>query len=185
MWYEIGISTIALKPSESQSLQDVSAWVPYNKGGEFQKWAAHFDFVLNWKQQGKELIDYGHLVMRSAPYMFKPALTWSKISSGKIAMRNVPHGFMFDVAGLSLFPSNAKEKLYFESLINSSVADSYLSFLSPTLNFEVGNVTSIPVVGEPRLSSRGEELVLSNHELVEKSRDSFEQSWGFKRHPLI
>ena len=185
LWYEIGISTIALKPSENLSLQDVSAWVPYNKGGEFQKWAAHFDFVLNWKQQGKELIDYGHLVMRSAPYMFKPALTWSKISSGKIAMRNVPHGFMFDVAGLSLFPSNAKEKLYFESLINSSVADSYLSFLSPTLNFEVGNVTSIPVVGEPRLSSRGEELVLSNHELVEKSRDSFEQSWGFKRHPLI
>ena len=92
---------------------------------------------------------------------------------------------MFDVAGLSLFPNTPESGLLYEAFVNSGVASAFLSFLSPTLNFEVGNVTSMPLLD---LSSNGRqicELAQSCSELVEEYRDYGETSWSFKRHPLV
>jgi hypothetical protein len=184
-WFEVSREAVCLNIKTNSVLTSISGWVPYNKGGDFQKWAQHLDYVIDWKCGGKALKASGHLVLRSKAYMLKPALSWSKISSGKIAVRDISSGFMFDVAGLSLFPYEAKHTKFLEAFINSSVADSYLSFLSPTLNFEVGNVTSLPFLYVPQFNTIVEKIALENTTLVEYDRDSLEQSWMFKRHPLI
>ena len=184
-WSEVSVSRIDFHLGSNVDLEIIDAWVPYNKGGEFQKWAAHLDNVINWKNGGSEIKSYGHLVMRSKDYMLRAGFSWSKISSGRIAMRRIPEGFMFDVAGLSLFPNTPESGLLYEAFVNSGVASAFLSFLSPTLNFEVGNVTSMPLLD---LSSNGRqicELAQSCSELVEEYRDYGETSWSFKRHPLV
>ena len=167
-WSEVSVSRIDFHLGSNVDLEIIDAWVPYNKGGEFQKWAAHLDNVINWKNGGSEIKSYGHLVMRSKDYMLRAGFSWSKISSGRIAMRRIPEGFMFDVAGLSLFPNTPESGLLYEAFVNSGVASAFLSFLSPTLNFEVGNVTSMPLLD---LSSNGRqicELAQSCSELVEE-----------------
>lgn len=69
--------------------------------------------------------------------------------------------------------------------LNSSVAMAALSFMSPTLNFEGGQVRSLPL--RP-LSEEDEEKVVSyvEKQIIAAKADweSFEQSWGFVRHPL-
>ena len=183
-WHEVSKEHIRFGIESDTPLDEIDAWVPYNKGGEFQKWASHNDFIIDWRRGGENIKGYGHLVMRSQAYMLKPGYTWPKISSGHIAMRKVSNGYMFDVAGLSLFPNEPSRGLAFEAFVNSSVASAFLSFLSPTLNFEVGNVTSMPLL-DAVLSAIGVDDIASEcNTLSEESRDLCETSWNFKHHPL-
>lgn len=117
--------------------------------------------------------------------MFLPEITWSKISSGHAAFRHKDKGHLFDVAGLCLFPNEENNALSLLAFCNSSVAQSFLSFLCPTLNFEVGGVCSMPLVDLD--DARDEVDSLASDCISESLADynSFEISCNFKRHPLV
>ena len=50
--------------------------------------------------------------IKSMSEYFKPNISWSKISSGSLAMRYFPAGYIFDVAGCSIF-TERDSTLYF------------------------------------------------------------------------
>ena len=55
--------------------------------------------------------------------------------------------------------------------------------VAPTLNYEVGQVAGIPIItGE---TEKVTDVVLENIEISKSEWDSFEESWDFKKHPLI
>lgn len=73
------------------------------------------------------------------------------------------------------------------ALCKSSVALRYLSYLAPTLNFQVGDVARIPFV-EQGVKSNAVQVLSVVRPLIKGSKydyDSFETSWDFKRHPLL
>ena len=55
--------------------------------------------------------------------------------------------------------------------------------LSPTLNLQVGDVKSIPLVDADR--DNIEKMVQDNIDISKEDWDSFETSWDFKRNPLV
>ena len=59
----------------------------------------------------------------------------------------------------------------------------YLSMLSPTLNLQVGDVESIPLVDADR--DNIEKMVQDNIDISKEDWDSFETSWDFAHHPLV
>ena len=187
LWQEVSWSDVSLHSrSYEEAIESGCRWFPYNKGGDFRKWYGNEDWLINWANDGEEARAYGHLVPRSRSYMYKPEITWSKISSARPAFRFKEAGHMFDVAGLCLFPSEEGSFLPLLGLCNSSVSASFFAFLSPTLNFEVGNVCSLPCVNLPL----GKELSLSDLvaaciRCARGDYNSFESSWDFKRHPLV
>ena len=186
LWFEVGSrSSEYCSSSAAEAKRSGATWFPYNKGGDFRKWYGNEEWVIDWKDDGKRARDYGHLVPRGQKYMFLPEITWSKISSGKAAFRYKDKGHLFDVAGLCLFPNEGKADLSLLAFCNSSVAQSFLSFLCPTLNFEVGGVCSMPFVDLN--SARGEVDRLASDCISDSLTDynSFEISCDFKRHPLV
>ncbi len=165
-------------------------WFPYNKGGDFRKWYGNNECVVNWENDGEEIRGYkdssGKLLSRpqNTDCYFKPSITWSKISSGSIAFRYKPAGHVFDVAGTSVFADNGS-LAYLQGLCNSSVIMFVASLLSPTLNFEVGQIATYPVIEDENREHQVAELVDSNRSISKSDWDSFETSWDFKRHPLV
>lgn len=147
---------------------------------------------MNFQNKGKEVCSYidshsavnhkGRVINRDK--YFKQSVTWSKISSGNIAFRFKPNGFIFDVAGTSIF---GDEKLLNSvmSFLNSKVCLSILSCLSPTLNYEVGHICSIPIKKEVISNERAYEIGSSNKNISKHDWDSFETSWDFTVHPLV
>ena len=111
-------------------------------------------------------------------------MTWSQISSGSIAFRFKPAGHVFDVAGTSVF-SDAESLKYLQGACNSSVIMRVASMLSPTLNFEVGQIATYPIIQNEELEPSVNSTVDSCRELSKTDWDSFETSWDFKRHPLL
>ena len=68
-------------------------------------------------------------------------------------------------------------------LLNSKVAQHYLSLVNESLNYTTGNVSSVPYVERdtPNIRSLVEHCI----EISKADWDSFETSWDFKEHPLI
>lgn len=169
----------------------IQKWYPFNKGGEYRKWFGNNEFVVNWKNNGKELKEFvdvnGKLRSRpqSTEYYFKQAVTWSKISSSNFGVRLQPNNMIFSDAGMNIFSSNDYIIL---ALLNSVVAYNILKMLSPTLNFNIVDITSIPYIenlNEQSTSNNIIRLAQQNIQISKDDWDSFETSWDFEQHPLL
>ena len=184
IWNEINYSKIGYSMSNSkEALESKKKWFPYNKGGEFRKWYGNQEYLVNWENNGYSIKEYAHLVPRSLKYMFLPNISWSKISSSSISFRYYPKGFMFDVAGLSMFLQKGISHFYIIGFLNSKISHKILTFFSPTLNFEVGHISNIPIIRKE--NSLIENLVEENISISKEEWDSRETSWDFEKLSLI
>jgi hypothetical protein len=138
---------------------------------------------VNWENDGKELQDFRpRSVIRNPDYYFKPAVSWSKVSSGGAAFRQFPAGFIFDVAGTSFFPNDSALRNALTGYVNSIVAETLLSAIAPTVNYEVGQISDLPV-----LSADPAIVDPTVGELVAVFRadwNDYETSWDFTTNPL-
>ena len=190
-WWEVSLDREWFDcPSIEESAKSGLKWFPYNKGGEYRKWYGNNDCVVNWKNDGYEIRNFvdaaGRQLSRpqNTSYYFKPCTTWSKISSGSIAFRYKPAGHVFDVAGTSIF-ANSDRLSYLQGACNSSVILKIANMLSPTLNFEVGQIAAYPIVFSENRYSDVNTIVEECRSLSRSDWDSAEVSWDFKHHPLI
>ena len=184
LWNEVSFIKIGYNMSNSQeALESKKKWFPYNKGGNFKKWYGNQEYLINWENEGNSIKGYGHLVARSLKYMFLPNISWSKIGSSTISFRYYPLGFMFDVAGLSMFLQKEISYFYIIGFLNSKISHRILAFLSSTLNFEVGHISNIPII--KRENTLIEKLVEENISISKEEWNSRETSWDFNKLSLV
>jgi hypothetical protein len=190
-WYEVGKDKLITSACNAADVSEFhKKWVPYNKGGAFRKWYGNLDVVVNWEHDGHAIKHYGELegkirsTVPNSDYYFRECITWSKVSSGSLAMRYRPKGSIFDVAGACVFGEMESLKLLL-GFANSSVAAVCLKSLSPTINFEGGHIASLPIVDTSELRAA---IVQSVATLIEQGKidwDNFETSWDFRDQPLL
>ena len=187
LWWEIDKTKMENHATSiTDSINSEKKWFPYNKGGAFRRWYGNYDYVVNWENDGQEIRNFvdDKGKQRSRPqntdYYFREAITWSKISSGAISFRYKESGNIFADAGMSVF-MNHNQILYFMGLMNSKVVSSILSILSPTLNYEVGHISAIPVL----IKEIDNEIIKDNINIGKLDWDTYEDSWNFTNHPLI
>ena len=192
LWYEVEINNIGFNLTSIEETVRDEKWYPYNKGGEFRKWYGNNDYVVNFKNKGQEVCDYidktsavnskGRVINRE--HYFHECISWSLVSSGNIAFRYKPQGFIFDVAGMSCFAEHDL-LLYLLGLNNTKVVKSLMGTLAPTINFQAGDIANIPVIFDANKKNAINEIVAENIEIERDDWDSFEISWDFKTHPLM
>ena len=188
LWNEVNYNKIGYNMSNSQeALESKKKWFPFNKGGEFRKWYGNQEYLVNWENDGYEIKNFydekGKL--RSRPQniesYFKESISWSKVSSSNFSMRFYQKGLLFADAGMSYF-SNENLK-YILGLSNSKLINKILSLLSPTLNFEVGHISNIPIIKKE--NTLVEKLVEENLNISKEEWDSRETSWDFEKLSLV
>ncbi len=91
-WSEINWDHIGLNlPSRDAAKLSLKKWFPHNKGGEYRKWYGNHEFVINWFNDGEELNNFKpKSVIRNPNYYFKPAITWSDVTSSSNGFRFCP-----------------------------------------------------------------------------------------------
>ena len=182
LWWEVGKKKRALPEEYPYTFTDVS-WAPYNKGGIFRKWYGNDEYVVNWSGDGKVLAEAGAVVVNEA-LRFRPMISWTRVSSGSLAVRLKPSGFMFDMTGPAAF--GLANKLKFNAaFLNSSVGLMVARFLSASLDFQPGQIATYPIIQNEEREPSVNDMVDSCCGLSKTDWDSFETSWDFKRHPLV
>jgi len=184
-WWEVSAMQTAFScTSREEAAASGARWFPYNKGGEFRKWYGNQEHVVNWEHDGAEIVAFKpRSVIRNPGTYFSPSVSWSKISSGAPAFRSYPPGFIYDVAGTSIFAASSRERLGLLSFANSQLAFEQLAAIAPTLNFEVGQVAGLPIADST--AERGVALAARAVETALADWNTLETSWDFQRNPLI
>jgi len=145
-WWEVGHSNIIFGiKSMEDSVRSGKKWFPYMKGGSFKKWYGNQDFVVNWYLNGQEIKACKSSRPQNKNYYFHPGLTWGKVTSGGFSVRLSPGGFIFDVAGCSIFLSEDKKNIIL-GILNSILIQGLLNYISPTINYEKGHIDSLPLL---------------------------------------
>lgn len=184
-WWEVGLDREKFDcKSIEESLECGKKWFPYNKGGDFRKWYGNNQCIIDWQSDGEKIRKFPGAVIRNPDFYFRQSITWSKISSGSIAFRFKPNGHIFDVAGTSVF-ADEPTLSYLQGACNCSVIMTVASMLSPTLNFEVGQIATYPIMQNEARQPMVVNLVSKLRNDSKLDWDSFETSWDFKRHPLL
>ena len=162
-----------------------------SKGGNFRRWYGNLEWVINYENNGKEIKDFAISIykcssrtIQNTQFYFKTGLTWSALTSGGFSVRFQEEGALFGSGGYCAFTS-PKTLYYILALLNSKVTGAFIGFVSPTLNYEVGHIKTIPVVIDEKVHHKVDCLVHANVSMSRMDWDSFETSWDFQRHPLI
>ena len=183
-WFEVNIERIGFGHNNAASAAESGRkWFPYNKGGAFRKWYGNQEYIVNWENDGTEIRNFKGSVVRNPTTYFKNSISWSKISAGSIAFRSYPYGFIYDVAGTSLFPFDEAKYNYYIGVVNSNTIRHILKIMSPTLNFEVGQIATLPIANNNSTSIS--DCVSDCIATSKLDWDAHETSWDFKCNPLL
>lgn len=185
-WHEVNLEKIGFgMKSAEEAKESGKKWFAHNKGGGFRRWYGNQDYVINWMDDGKELYSFKGAVIRNPSYYFKHSLSWPKVCSNDISFRYYPDGFIYDCAAMSIFFNSDKEYTYYLAYLNSKVVHSVLEILSPTLNFEVGQISKIPACNIEERYFDINSFVSQNIAISKLDWDSHETSWNFQQNELI
>jgi len=186
LWYEVSMINLAIGFRDIEDIDTSAAyWIPYNKGGGLRKWYGNNEYLLNWSNKGNDLVRSRTM---NAQYYLKPCITWTFVSSVYFASRFCPPGFLWDVAGSSLFPDKDEDLKLLTALMCSKSTKVILDILNPTINYQVENIISLPIHNSLNKESIKKEITDLASVLVvlaESDWDSFETSWDFQQLPLL
>ena len=191
LWYEVDRNKCCYDATDSDDVAKRNAkWVPYNKGGAFRKWYGNNDYVVNWENDGYEIKNFTDTEgkLRSRPqgstFYFKDVITWTKISSSQVGFRHKKAGHISSEAGMTIYVPE-RLKRYVLGFCNSEVTAMILQMLSPTLNFELGDIGKLPLIEGGSMFEKVDSIVEQTELVSKEDWDSFETSWDFTTHPLV
>jgi type II restriction/modification system DNA methylase subunit YeeA len=179
-WFEVDADTIDFDCTDYEKYnRTTKKWFPFNKGGGYRKWFGNNIYVLNWGNGGRELRQFiqddpkrqvgGRIV--NEEFFFRQAITWSEIATSEPSFRYQASGFVHGNKGPCIFSSDLRHLLF----LNSVVAKYLLNVLNPTLGFNAGSVSCLPIAFENASTTDCEQLI----DFSRKDWDESEISWGF------
>ena len=193
LWSEISIIRIKFDTGSIEDTEFCSEkWFPYNKGGEFRRWYGNNDYVVNWEHNGYDIRNFldekGKLRSRpqNTQHYFKEGISWTVVTS-KPCFRVYNKGYIFSNSGQSVITSDSYLLEYLTGLFNTKIVDIILNVLSPTMGFESGYISKIPVIFDDNEIQRDKiiRFVDNSIKISRSDWDSYETSWDFVTHPLI
>ena len=182
-WHECDANTISSAASNKK-------WFFFHKGGEYRKWYGNLALVVNWENNGNEIINFRDRngKQKSRPqnvqFYFKEGFTWTSLTVSDFNVRYMPAGAIFAAKGSAGFCKNKETLYYLMGLCNSKVAMVFLSFLAPTMDYNNGSVVKMPTIIQREKLGIVNQLVIESIEISKQDWDSFDISWDFRRHPL-
>lgn len=183
-WYEVIYNKIGFDyPSIEEFHKSRKCYVPHTKGGEFRKWYGNLEYILkfNVENYNQLLVSGNHLPSRN--FYFKEGACWSRISSGTFSLRYNSIGIVFNSASPTLFSKSHINLIYILSFLSSKVSKRFLSALSPTLNYQAGEIRNLPIIFNP--NNRVINVCESCISISKQDWDSHETSWDFEENPLL
>jgi hypothetical protein len=195
LWWEVDSHRLNIRASSGKdALSSGNKWFPYDKAGAFRKWYGVDDYVVDWQDDG---IRYKAYVLKQYPYLktpgflvqnevnyFHPHITYGALSGSTLSVRYKPGGIIHSGIGPGIFADEGS-LAYLQGALNSTPIQVIAAIVSPTLNFQTGEIASYPITRSTQYCDEVIKLVNENREISKTEWDSFELSWDFERHPLL
>jgi len=193
LWQEVNINSMGFGiKNREECIDSFKRWFPYNKGGEYRRWYGNYEYIVNWENDGylmrNTLHPSGTRPISSnynLEFIFKPLISWSAVSSSFFSSRISFEGTLCDAGGSACYPQD--NITYLLSVLNSKLTMKNLVTMNPTLNFQAGNIASLPIIFPKQESTKItiDDLTQQNIDIAKSEWDSRETPWDFNHSPLL
>jgi hypothetical protein len=119
-------------------------WIPYAKGGEFNKWYGNIWLLINWSNEGAIIKNYPNSQMIERGWEFKQGVTLSTRSNKGISARYLDAGWLFDMAASSIISIKPDFNNLILAYSNSNLFNYIAKSLNPTINTQPEDIRRIP-----------------------------------------
>lgn len=187
LWHEISFTNFYDRASSTEDFhKNGYKYTPYNKGGTARKWYGNLEYVLKYDRTHYEILLNQGNHLPSRQYYFKPAITWSDVTSSSLGatFRYEPLGTVFDGSAAVAFV-NEENRDYLLGLLNTKYVKMLAKVFNPTLHFKLGDYNKIPYIESPIFKNEVSQLVQQNIAISKSDWDSHETSWDFQRNELL
>jgi len=155
-------------------------YIPYNKGGIYRKWYGNQFWILDYGEDGKNVINKEGQ-MSNQRYYKRPHISWTRVSS-KLNLRYYPSGFIFDNTAPSIF----ENLRYFLTYLNSNVGEHNRLLKYSGTKIESGHINGIsPIETSEEIKSQIDHLAQQCIDISKEEWDSRETSWDFTTNELL
>lgn len=163
-----------------------SGWRKHPKGGDFRKWYGNLECVVNWSNNARKHYREDHIARIPVESVWNiKGITWTAVSSSSLSFRIEMEDEIANNAALFIYPKNQEKLIPFLCCLNACQTSSFLKAISPTLNFLVGDVLSVPF---PNHDFSHNIVQAIGEQLIKKAKcdwDSYETSWDFTELALL
>ncbi|RLL86705.1 BREX-1 system adenine-specific DNA-methyltransferase PglX [Mesotoga sp. BH458_6_3_2_1] len=146
-WWEVEQVDISLDYKS-----DRKKWVPYAKGGPYNKWYGNLWWVVSW-EDGNEMRKLSGSRLDNIPHYFREGLTFPQTTSSSLSIRYSPKNIIFDVVSSSIFTDNSNPKNYL-GIINSKLINLLANVENPTVHYQVSDLKNLPIPDPSTLGSK-------------------------------
>ena len=190
-WFEPSVGRVAFgMKTRPEARESGIRWFPCLKGGGYRKWYGNHDFVVNWEDDGRELIEYAASLygsptrtIKNMSFYFRGGISWSDITSSQSSFRSHGEGFIFNNKANCIFFDDDVTKEAVLSFVNSSLFASILHAVNPTLTLSVGTLQVLPAPPEDAYKGRVDvDYCVSS---AKCDWDAYERSWDFQSLPIL
>ena len=161
-------------------------WVPMAKGGDYRKWYGNIIDVIDWSPETREEYRRNPVArIQSQNLWYRDGITWNLVSSAGTGFRILPNTVLFNKAAptILLKPESLEMQNFLLAFLNSYVVKYLLSALNPTINTNIAEVFSLPVIEEN--TSAISQFSKESIEISKEDWDAHETSWDFQRNGLL
>jgi hypothetical protein len=159
-------------------------WVKHPKGGAYRRWYGNIEWVVDWSPEAREFYRRDRVARILPEYLWwRKGISWTLLTSGKQGYRDYQDDCIFNLAAPTLFFKEEEERLYVLGLLNTPISILLLSIFNPTINNNIGDIQSIPLIKnnvEYIDSKVGENIAICKTDW-----DAHETSWDFQENELI
>lgn len=170
-WWEVNRSSI------------ITVWLPYANGGGFSRWSGLDLEVVNWSKNARDWYS-AHGGLPKAGFNEADAVCWGLITSDRTSFRLKKHGYGFSSGSPTVKVIKEFNNELILALLNSSVANTLIGQLNPTLATNVSDVLSMPICSSypaKKITTISKECISQ----VDSNWNAFEISREFKSHPMV
>lgn len=146
-FWELDVSKITTQDDNA-----IKKWVPYQKGGPFEKWYGNNWTVVNWDNNGYEIKNFKDDAgkQRSRPqnerFYFKSGITYPQSGTKGASFRYIEKNNIFDVSGSCIFTDDGINIYFLLAYLNSNFIFYILDCLNPTVHVQTGDINRVPFV---------------------------------------
>ena len=132
--------------------ESVTNWRPFDKGGDYQPFWAPTKYLLNWRDEGREIRTHGRQaagtdaqVMQSSKLWGRLGLVAPEVAGPRFGPKVMLPGTIFSAGTIAVVPHQPDSLNYLVSFLNSIVAREFLAQQGAGLHIGTSRVRHLPI----------------------------------------
>ncbi len=153
---QVGIAAAISEPEQRAGISASKPyWVSFAKGGGYGDYWKAIETAIDWSEESVAELTRRDGLPAATPrrprfqnrdFYFRPGLTYSVVSSGRVSVRLLPAGWIFGHKGSAIFVEDeTQNELFILGYLNSALATYFMKkIVNTTATADVGYVEKLP-----------------------------------------